>query len=66
MNREPLPMTHDPKRELRVSLREPDIVELMEAFPKLTRTEITDAITRCGPMRVDAEAELRRLSNLKN
>ena len=59
-------MTHDPKRELRVSLREPDVRELMEEFPKLTRTEITDTVSRHGPMRVEVEAELRRLSALKN
>ena len=59
-------MTLDPKRELRVSLREPDILELMNGFPKLTRTEISDTVTRHGPMRVDVEAELRRLSALKN
>jgi len=58
-------MTHDPKRELRVSLREPDILELMVEFPKLTRTEITDAVTNHGPMRVEVEAQLRRLSDLK-
>ena len=59
-------MTHYPKRELRVTLREPDILELMEEFPKLTRTEITDAVSRHGPMRVNVEAELKRLSALKN
>ena len=59
-------MTHDPKRELRVSLREPDILELMNDFPKLTRTEITDAVSVHGPLRVDVEAELQRLSGLKN
>ncbi len=58
-------MTHDPKRDLRVSLRESDVEELMREFPKLTRTEITDAVTRHGPMRVDVEAELKRLSKLK-
>jgi hypothetical protein len=59
-------MTHDPKRDIRVSLREPDIVELMQEFPKLTRTEITDAVTIHGPMRVAVEAELRRLSDIKS
>jgi hypothetical protein len=59
-------MTHDPKRDIRVSLREPDIVELMQEFPKLTRTEITDAVTIQGPMRVAVEAELRRLSGIKS
>ena len=58
-------MTHDPKRELRVSLREHDLAELMTQFPKLTRTEISDAVARRGPMRVDVEAELERLSALK-
>ena len=51
--------------DIRVSLREPDIAELMSEFPKLSRTEITDAVTRHGPMRVDVEAELKRLSDLK-
>ena len=58
-------MTLDPKRDMRVSLREPDILELMREFPKLTRTEITDAVTNHGPMRVDVEVELRRLSSIK-
>jgi len=58
-------MTHNPMRDIRVSLREPDIAELMSEFPKLSRTEITDAVTRHGPMRVDVEAELKRLSDLK-
>ena len=58
-------MTHDPMRDIRVTLREPDILELMQEFPKLTRTEITDAVTNHGPMRVDVEAELRRLSSIK-
>ena len=58
-------MTHDPQRDIRVSLREPDILELMEEYPKLSRTEITDAVTHHGPMRVDVEVELRRLSSIK-
>jgi hypothetical protein len=58
-------MTQDPRREIRVTVREPDILELMHEFPKLSRTEITDAVTRHGPMRVDVETELRRLSALK-
>jgi len=58
-------MTHDPKRDMRVSHRETDILELMHEFPKLTRTEITDAVTNHGPMRVAVEAELRRLSSIK-
>ena len=58
-------MIQDPKGQLRVSLREHDVVELMHEFPKLTRTEITDAVARFGPMRRDVEAELKRLSGLK-
>ena len=58
-------MPHDPKRDMRVTLRETDILELMQEFPKLTRTEITDAVTNHGPMRVDVEVELRRLSSIK-
>jgi hypothetical protein len=50
---------------LRVSVRERDVNELMERFPKLTRTEISDVITRSGPMRAAVEAELRRLSSVK-
>jgi hypothetical protein len=50
---------------LRVTLHGTEVLSLMARFPKLTRTEITDVVTRVGPMRVDVERELERLSNLK-
>lgn len=50
---------------LRVSLQEPDVRELLERFPKLSRTEVTDAITRFGPMRSVVEVELARLAGAK-
>jgi hypothetical protein len=50
---------------LRVSLLEQDINELMSRYPKLSRTEICDVITREGPMRNTVEAVLDRLSNGK-
>jgi hypothetical protein len=50
---------------LRVTLLEQDILELMDRFPKLSRTEISDVITRDGPMRGTVESELERLSNGK-
>ena len=50
---------------LRVTLQEPEVQSLMERFPKLTRTEIVDIITRKGPMRAVVEAELARISNAK-
>jgi len=54
-----------PDRLLRVSLQEPDVRDLMDQFPKLTRTEIADVITREGPLRHRVEAELARLSDGK-
>jgi len=53
-------------RDLRVSLKEGDLQELMASYPKLSRTEIADAITRTGPIRADVETELRRLSGRKS
>jgi hypothetical protein len=47
---------------LRVSLQERDLADLMERYPKLTRTEIADVISGCGPLRNDVEEELERLS----
>jgi hypothetical protein len=52
-------------RDLRVSAHDGDMQELMADYPKLSRTEILDAITRAGPIRADVEAELRRLSSRK-
>ena len=50
---------------LRVTLHEHEVQSLMEEFPKLTRTEISDIVTRHGPMRGDVEAELEKVSRLK-
>ncbi len=47
---------------MRVGVQERELVELMGRYPKLTRTEITDVITRTGPMRTAVEAELERIS----
>jgi hypothetical protein len=59
-------MNRDPKSDwLRVTLHEQDLTALMEAFPKLTRTEISDVITRHGPMRDAVEKELARVSKAK-
>ena len=51
--------------ELRVSLQERDLAELMQLYPKLTRTEIADVVSARGPMRHDVEKELDRLSRVK-
>ena len=53
-------------RDLRVSVNDGDLGELMAEFPKLARTEIADIISRSGPMRDDVLNELRRLSAHKN
>jgi len=60
-------MAKDPSRRdmLRVSLHEQDIKELMSRYPKLSRTEICDVITREGPMRGTVESVLERLSSNK-
>jgi hypothetical protein len=62
-------MADDPRKRgeevLRVSLHGTEILSLMARYPKLTRTEITDVVTRAGPMRVDVDRELTRLSSLK-
>ncbi|MGZ5032768.1 MAG: hypothetical protein ACXWAC_06180 [Usitatibacter sp.] len=62
-------MNYDPKNpafaSLRVTQQEHELRELMAQFPLLSRTEISDAIARSGPMRADVEAELRRLSSVK-
>ncbi len=47
---------------LRVTAHDRDVRELMALFPKLSRTEIADAIVRVGPMRSAVEEELARLS----
>ena len=50
---------------LRVTLHEHDMRLLMEQFPKLTRTEISDVITRHGPMRAAVIDHLEKVSSLK-
>ena len=50
---------------LRVTLHEGDMRSLMERYPKLTRTEISDVITKHGPLRVAVEGELARISSNK-
>lgn len=50
---------------LRVTLLEQDIQELLNRYPKLSRTEISDVITRDGPMRDAVESVLDRLSDGK-
>ena len=52
-------------RFLRVTLQERDLQELLSQFPKLSRTEISDIVTRHGPMRDHVEAELLRISARK-
>ena len=62
-----MPQDEDPTRRglLRVSLQESELRELMAQYPKLSRTEICDVITRKGPMRNDVETELQLLSGRK-
>ena len=56
----------DPARQmLRVTLHEEDLRSLMEQFPKLSRTEISDVVMNHGPMRSDVERELDRISGHK-
>jgi uncharacterized protein (DUF433 family) len=50
---------------LRVTLQGTEVLSLMARYPKLTRTEITDVVTRMGPMRTHVEQELTRLSSFK-
>ena len=50
---------------LRVTQQENELRDLQAQFPLLSRTEISDAISRCGPMRAAVEAELRKLSSVK-
>ena len=62
-------MADDPRKRgdevLRVTLYGTEVQSLMALYPKLTRTEITDVVSRAGPMRADVERELTRLSSLK-
>jgi hypothetical protein len=50
---------------MRVTQSPHEIQELQVQFPLLSRTEISDAIARTGPMRVEVERELARLSSIK-
>jgi len=51
---------------LRVTLSDASLQELMQMYPKLTRTEIADVISRSGPMREIVEEELQRISARKS
>jgi hypothetical protein len=56
----------DPTRQmLRVTLHEQDMRSLMDQFPKLSRTEISDVVMNYGPMRSDVERELENVSARK-
>jgi hypothetical protein len=46
---------------LRVPLHGTEVLSLMARFPRLTREQITEVVTRVGPLRADVEAELQRL-----
>jgi hypothetical protein len=50
---------------LRVTLQEHEVQSLMQQFPKLSRTEISDIVAHHGPMRAAVETELGRVSGLK-
>jgi bisphosphoglycerate-dependent phosphoglycerate mutase len=54
-----------PRDMLRVTLHEDDLRTLMEQFPKLSRTEISDVISNHGPLRADVERALERISERK-
>ena len=58
-------MPFDKTSSLRVTLQDQEIRALMERFPMLSRTEISDVICRAGPMRNAVEEELARLSACK-
>jgi len=58
-------MTDDTGKWLRVTLNDASLKELMDRYPMLARTEITDVIQRHGPMREVVEAELHRISLCK-
>ena len=62
-----MPQDQAPTRSgvLRVSLQEHELQEFMRQFPMLSRTEISDAISRFGPMRSDVETQLILLSSRK-
>lgn len=54
--------SEDSGKWLRVTLHDGNVKELMEKFPKLTRTEIADVVSSHGPMRERVEEELQRIS----
>lgn len=58
-------MPFDKTTTLRVTLQDHELRALMERFPMLSRTEISDVICRAGPMRNAVEEELARLSACK-
>ena len=57
--------TDESGKWLRVTLTDGSLRELMEKFPKLSRTEIADIVSSHGPMRETVEAELVRISSRK-
>lgn len=59
-------MNDDSGKWLRVTVTDASLKELMDRFPKLARTEITDVISCHGPMREAVEEELLRISSRKN
>jgi hypothetical protein len=59
-------MNDESGKWLRVNVTDVSLKELMDRFPKLARTEISDVISRHGPMREVIEEELRRLSSRKS
>jgi hypothetical protein len=57
--------SEDSGKWLRVTLNDGVLRELMEKFPKLSRTEIADVVSSHGPMRETVEGELQRISSRK-
>jgi hypothetical protein len=58
-------MSNNGNNMLRVSLHEQDMSSLMEKYPKLTRTEISDVIMKHGPLRSIVEGQLELISARK-
>jgi hypothetical protein len=56
---------HRREDALRVILHGTEVLSFMARFPRLTRVQIATVVARVGPMRVDVEAELRRMSDAK-
>ena len=59
-------MNGDSGKWLRVTLSDASLKELLERYPKLSRTEIADVVSRSGPMREAVEGELQRISSRKS